>query len=91
MSLDGEQFMDFYHKYINPRHVGHEVTISLEQGAPFAVSGVWTRSRPMADYEPRLDTSSPDLVALKKFLIEYDIFMNKLKRTCSTRFSFERQ
>ncbi|CAE8583790.1 unnamed protein product [Polarella glacialis] len=60
-SQGGEQVMDFYQQYINPRHVGREVTISFAQGARFAVSRARIQSRPEADYERLLDTLSHDL------------------------------
>ncbi|CAE8635223.1 unnamed protein product [Polarella glacialis] len=63
--------MDFYHKFINPRHVGREVTISVAQGARFAVSRASVQSRPKADYERLLDTLSHDLDPYSGYFMEW--------------------
>lgn len=82
----GEPVMDFYHKHINPSHVGDEVTAYFSQGARFAVSREIVQRHPRAVYEQLLATLNKTDDPYSGYFMEWlwaELFLGH-KQPCST-------
>lgn len=67
----GENFMDFYHKYINQKHTEKNVMVVFPQGARFAVSRETIQQRPKAYYEKLLATLSNHVDSYAGYYMEW--------------------